>query len=230
MLKWIAKILTSSVGQKLIMSLTGLFLILFLIVHLAGNLQLLSDDGGQSFNLYAYFMTHNPLILVISYGLYTFILIHTVQGIALKYKNERKRNVKYAVGTYPKASFASKYMAQLGVLIFAFLCLHMGDFWYKMKFTDQLPMLTYEGQQHAVKDLYAPVEASFGEAWIVIVYLIGLLALALHLWHGFESAFQTLGLGHKKIGPMFRTVGRIYSVVVPLGFAIIPLYFFIFKS
>ena len=229
MLKWIVKTLTSSLGKKLVMSLTGIFLILFLIVHLVGNLQLLSDDGGESFNIYAYFMTTNPLIKTVSYGLYLFILIHTIQGIALKIGNRSARGVQYAVSNYPGASWASKQMALLGILIFAFLCIHMGDFWFKMKFTDQLTMQTYEGYNYAVKDLYAPVQASFEQLWIVIVYIVGQVALALHLWHGFDSAFQTLGLRHTKFGPLFRTIGRWYSVLVPLGFAIIPLYFFIFK-
>ena len=88
---WIRSFLTSTIGQKLVMSLTGLFLILFLVVHLAGNLQLLNDDGGEAFNTYAYFMTHNPLIKTISYGLYAFILIHSIQGIALKIANRKAR-------------------------------------------------------------------------------------------------------------------------------------------
>ncbi|MDX1409470.1 MAG: succinate dehydrogenase, partial [Saprospiraceae bacterium] len=144
-MQWIRTFLTSTIGQKLVMSLTGLFLILFLMVHLAGNLQLLNDDGGEAFNTYAYFMTHNPLIKTISYGLYFFILLHSIQGIALKVGNRKARRVRYAKGSYPTASFASKNMALLGILIFAFLCLHMGDFWYKMKFTDTLPMQSYAG-------------------------------------------------------------------------------------
>ena len=230
MFRWLIQMLTSTLGQKLVMSLTGLFRILFLLVHLAGNLQLLYDDGGQAFNVYAYFMTHNGLIKTVSYGLYAFILIHSIQGIALRIKNRKARKVSYAITKYPGASWASKQMALLGILIFAFLCLHMGDFWYKMKFTDQLAMLSYDGVDHQVKDLYQPVVVSFSEAWIVVVYLIGMIALAVHLWHGFESAFQTLGMKHTKLGPLFKVIGRIYSVVVPLGFAIIPVYFFIFRS
>jgi len=230
MFRWLTQMLTSSLGQKLVMSLTGLFLILFLLVHLAGNLQLLYDDNGRAFNIYAYFMTHNGLIKTISYGLYAFILIHSVQGIALKLKNRGARKVSYAIAKYPGASWASKQMALLGILIFAFLCLHMGDFWFKMKFTDQYDLLAYEGVAHQVKDLYSPVVLAFSQAWIVVVYLVGLLALAVHLWHGFESAFQTLGMKHTKLGPLFKAIGRIYSIVVPIGFAILPVYFFMFRS
>ncbi len=103
-MNWFTKTLTSTIGQKIIMSLTGLFLILFLLVHMSGNLQLFNDDGGESFNIYAYFMTHNPLIKTISYGLYFFILLHTIQGIALAAKNRSARKVKYKVAKYPSAS------------------------------------------------------------------------------------------------------------------------------
>ncbi len=226
-MNWFTKTLTSTIGQKVVMSLTGLFLILFLIVHMSGNLQLLKNDGGESFNIYAYFMTHNPLIKTVSYGLYFFIVLHTIQGIALALKNRSARGVKYKVAKYPSASFASKRMALLGVLILAFLMLHMGDFWFKMKFTDQLAVVSYDGFTYEVKDLYARVATAFSETWIVVAYLVGLLALAFHLWHGFDSAFQTLGLRHKRFGNVFKIAGRAYAILVPLGFAIQPLYFLI---
>jgi succinate dehydrogenase cytochrome b subunit len=226
---WIKKSLTSSLGKKLVMGLTGLFLTLFLLVHLMGNLQLLYDDGGEAFNLYSYFMTHNPLIKTVSYGLYFFILLHAILGIALRIQNRGARPVKYEKATYPGASFASKQMALLGILIFAFLLLHMGDFWFKMKFTDQLAMLTYEGHENTVKDLYTRVDTAFQETWIVVVYLIGVLALAAHLWHGIDSAFQTIGWRHKKFGRIFKILGASYTIIICLGFAIIPLYYLIFR-
>lgn len=221
-MSWLTKFLTSSIGRKLIMSLTGLFLVLFLIVHLAGNLQLLIDDKGASFNAYAYTMTHNPLIKFIAYGNYFFILLHAVQGILLAIKNRKAKGSKYAVSNNKSASWASKNMALLGILIFAFLCIHMGDFWFKMKFTD-IPMVAVEGLDYKVANLYSKVEASFAQWWIVLIYLIGLLALAYHLQHGFQSAFQTLGLNHKKYTPLIHSLGRIFSIVLPLGYAIIPI-------
>jgi succinate dehydrogenase / fumarate reductase, cytochrome b subunit len=223
-MSWVKHFITSSPGRKFVMSITGIFLILFLVVHLAGNLQLMVDDGGESFNTYAYLMTHHPLIRLISLGLYFFILVHAVQGIIVTIQNRRARPKKYAVGHYPEAAFISKQMALLGVLVFAFLCLHMGDFWFKMKFTDILALKTYAHFDHQVMDLYARVDVVFQQRWIVIVYLIGLIALAAHLWHGFESAFQTLGLTHKRYGFLFRWIGRVYSVLIPAGFALIPVY------
>lgn len=225
-MNWLTRFLTSSLGQKLIMSLTGIFLILFLIVHLIGNLQLLANDGGKSFNIYAAFMSHNPLIKVVSIGLYASILLHAIQGVVLARANRQAKGQGYKVGKVAGASWASKNMALLGILIFAFICLHMGDFWVKMRFLDVLQMVTYPGHDEPVQDIYSRVNVAFQELWVVAVYLVGVFALAVHLVHGFQSAFQTLGLNHSKYTPAIRTLGWIYSVVVPAGFAIIPLYHF----
>jgi succinate dehydrogenase / fumarate reductase, cytochrome b subunit len=227
---WFGKFLTSSIGQKVIMSLTGIFLILFLAVHLAGNLQLLKSDGGEAFNLYAYFMTHNPLIKTVSYGLYFFILLHTVQGLALWRKNRVARGDKgYAVKvtrTVGTSSFASKNMAWLGSIIFIFIGLHMYQFWLKMKLGD-LAMMTYEGQE--VANLYALVNVAFADPVYVVIYVVSMIVIAFHLWHGFQSSFQTLGLEHRKYTPVVKAIGKVYSVLVPLGFAAIPLYMYFLK-
>ena len=228
-MNWISNFLTSSLGKKLIMSLTGLFLIVFLVVHLSGNLQLLAGDDGRAFNVYAHFMTNTGLITFLSYGLFFFILLHMVQGILIWYSNRKARKVKYAVGNRKSNTFASRQMMLLGMLVFFFLAVHLGDFWYKMKFTDELAMVTYAGVDYEVKNLYARVDAAFQEWWIVAIYMLGLLALAFHLWHGFQSAFQTLGLNHKKYTPAIHNLGKIYSVLIPLGFAVIPIYFFLLK-
>ena len=226
-MQWLINFFASSIGKKIIMSLTGLFLILFLIVHLIGNLQLLQPDG-DAFNGYTYFMTHNPLIKTISYGLYFFILLHAFQGLILAANNRSAKGSKYSVATKENAKWAAKRMAFLGLLILAFLLLHMGDFWLKMKM-DQLNMVDVSMYDHPVKDLYSRVYVTFGELWIVIVYIIGLLALYFHLDHGFQSSFQTLGINHKKYTPTIKFLGKAYAILVPLGFAIIPLYIYFTK-
>jgi len=114
-------------------------------------------------------------------------------------------------------------------LILAFILIHMGDFWFKMKFTDELGMKSYEGFPE-VRDLYTRVSTAFSQLWIVIVYLIGMMVLSFHLWHGFQSAFQTLGLNHKKYTPLIKSVGKAYAILIPLGFAIIPIWYFLFKT
>ncbi|MEO6132712.1 MAG: succinate dehydrogenase cytochrome b subunit [Saprospiraceae bacterium] len=223
-MKWILRLLNSSIGQKLIMSLTGIFLVLFLIVHLSGNLQLLAHDNGESFNIYAAFMSHNLFIRIISIGLYSFILLHAIQGLALYFTNRKSKGPYSSRGKVEGADWPARSMALLGILIFAFLLLHMGDFWWKMRFTDSLPLITYPGHDKPVEDIYSRVHIAFQQLWIVIAYLVGVIALAFHLVHGFQSAFQTLGLNHKKYTPLIKGIGWIYSILFPLGFAILPLY------
>lgn len=229
-MNWITKFFDSGIGKKLLMSLTGLFLIIFLVVHLVGNLQLLKDDAGASFNIYAHFMTTNPFIKFTSYGLYFFILLHAVAGLWIAVANKAAKGSRYAVSHNHGSGWASSNMALLGTLILAFLLIHMGDFWFKMKFTDQLSMVSYENYAHEVKNLYERVSIAFSQLWIVVVYVIGMIVLAFHLWHGFQSAFQTLGINHHKYTPIIKTVGKVFSVVVSAAFAWIPVYYYFFMK
>jgi succinate dehydrogenase / fumarate reductase cytochrome b subunit len=225
-MNWFLKFFSSSIGKKLLMSLTGLFLILFLVVHLAGNLQLLKNDGGESFNLYAKFMTSNPLIKLISYGNYFFILLHAFVGIALWISNRKSKGQKYAASTSKTdVTWASKNMALLGTLILAFIIMHMGDFWLKMK-TGKLQATTYSGVE--VTNLYERVAAAFSDPVVVAFYVVGMLVLSFHLWHGFQSAFQTLGINNKKYTPLIKLAGKGFSLIIPALFAFIPLYFYFF--
>lgn len=215
------------------MSLTGIFLLVFLIIHLLGNLQLLANDGGQAFNVYTYFMTHNPLIKIISYCLYAGILIHSIQGIALWLTNKKAargpRSKRYEVYNSETISFAARNMAWLGILIFIFLVIHLKDFWYVMKFTSDLQMLTYPGEQHEYKNLYAQVGVEFKEPWVIVIYTLSMIALAFHLWHGFSSSFQTLGINHPKYTPVIKFLGKAYAILVPIGFAAIPIIFYFYR-
>ncbi|NOT37058.1 MAG: succinate dehydrogenase cytochrome b subunit [Saprospiraceae bacterium] len=226
-MSWIVNFLfKSSLGQKLVMSLSGLFLILFLVIHLLGNLQLMSSDGGKSFNIYAYFMTHNPLIKLVSYALYASILIHTIQGLYLYFMNRKAKGSQYAVSTTKGASIFSRYMAHLGTIIFVFIIIHLYQFWLKMKL-GQLPELNYQGYDHVFQDLYTPVVDAYKNIGTVIFYVFCMLIIAFHLWHGFQSAFQSLGLNHKKYTPLIKFIGILYAILIPLGFAIIPIYLYL---
>jgi len=229
-MNWFTNFLSSSIGRKLIMSLTGLFLILFLVVHLNGNLQLLYSDEGEKFNLYALFMTTFTPIKVVSYGLYAFILIHAVQGWILWRKNVTARGpqgyaVKVTRATNTNARAASN-MGWLGTIIFVFLMIHLYHIWLQMKM-GALESKIYDGV--AVADLYTTVKAAYMNIGFVIFYVVSMVVIAFHLWHGFQSAFQTLGLNHRKYSPLIRAIGKIYSVVVPALFALIPLYMY-FKN
>lgn len=227
-MKWLVTFFGSGIGKKLLMSLTGLFLILFLVVHLLGNLQLLKHDGGMSFNVYARFMTTNPLIKTIGYGNYFFIILHAFVGISLAIYNRQAKGQKYAVSSSMNTSWASKNMALLGTLILAFILIHMGDFWLKMKL-GQLPMISYPGIEGEMKDLYFRVAEAFKNPLLVGAYILGMAVLAFHLYHGFQSAFQTLGINHKKYTPAIKAIGVAYSIIIPLGYAIIPVYHFLIK-
>lgn len=226
---WFSKFLTSSIGKKVVMSLTGLFLIIFLVVHLAGNLQLLIDDQGRQFNLYAKFMTTNPLIKTISYLLYAFILIHAIQGWLLWKQNRSARgSQRYAVhvirGAVGQAPRVASRMGWIGTVIFIFLLVHLYQFWLQMKL-DLLPYVEYEGE--TVKNLYEPVRAAFTDLGFVVFYVISMVVIAAHLWHGFQSSFQTLGINHQKYTPLIRFVGKAYAILIPLGFALIPIIFYL---
>jgi succinate dehydrogenase / fumarate reductase, cytochrome b subunit len=225
-MRWLLNLFTSSIGQKLIMSLTGIFLILFLVVHLIGNLQLLMDDGGESFNLYAHFMTHNPIITFISYGLYAFIVIHSIQGLALWAKNRAARGAQgYAVKVTRATTttpWIAKSMAALGTIILVFILIHMYQFWFMMHWGD-LEIVKYDGALHEVKNLAALVADTYTSLPFVIFYVVSMVVVAFHLWHGFQSAFRTLGLSHHKYVPVVQFLGKAYAILVPLLFAVIPI-------
>ncbi len=229
---WFGRFLTSSIGKKLVMSLTGLFLVSFLVVHLIGNLKLLIPDGGYKFNEYAYFMTHFPVIKAISYLLYFSILLHAIQGWIIWRQNRVARgNNKYAVKVNRVAStngFAASNMASLGTIIFIFIALHMWQFWLQMKlgvFPANVEA-NYLGKEIMAKDLYTPVKAAFSNPVYVVIYVISMLAVAFHLNHGFASSFQTLGINHEKYNGLIRITGQLVSILLPLGFAIIPIVMF----
>jgi succinate dehydrogenase / fumarate reductase, cytochrome b subunit len=250
---------TSSIGRKVVMALTGLFLILFLLIHLIGNLQLLKADDGYAFNKYAWFMTTNPLIKTTSYLLYAFILLHAVKGFYLAYTNRKARGGNY--GKYNGAAnshWTSRNMAVLGTVILVFIVTHMGDFWWEYKFgeipwtkyetsvvadaTTATPISGAEASGHIrmgsvdnkevfiTKDLYKETVEAFEQPLLVAFYLLAMVMIALHLWHGFASAFQSLGINHHRWNPIIRSLGYGYAVLIPAGFALIPLYvFFLMK-
>ena len=227
-MSWFTNFLTSSIGQKFVMSLTGLFLILFLVVHLIGNLKLINNDNGEAFNVYAYFMTHNPLIKIVSYVLYISILIHAIQGWLLWSKNRAARGpqryIVQKVRTVGTSAFASTRMGALGTIIFIFILVHLYQFWLQMKL-DALPYVEIDGKQY--KNLYWIVSKTYENAGFVAFYVISMVVIAFHLWHGFQSAFQTLGLEHEKYTPVIKFVGKVYAVVVPALFALIPVWMFL---
>ena len=223
-MSWVTKTLKSTIGRKLIMALTGLFLILFLTGHVAGNLQLFYNDGGEAFNIYAKFMTTNLFVKLLSYVTYISVILHVIYSIALSRLNQSARPIGYAVsGSSTNSSTASRNMGILGTVILVFLAGHMYSFWFQMHWGD-VPMVNYEGEEY--KDLYSVVQIAFQQLWMVVLYVIAMVFLAFHLSHGFASAFQSLGLNHAKYSPAIKTVGLVYCVLVPILFAAMPVYIY----
>jgi len=249
-------VLSSSLGKKLIMSLTGLFLCTFLVVHLIGNLQLFKDDAGLAFNKYAYFMTHFPPIKVVSYLLYASVIAHAVYALILSKQNKSARPIGYAVTAgAANSKWNSRNMGILGTIILVFLATHMQNFWWKYH-NDQVPYIEYKSDLKTgqliearelsatefkvysveekdgieivqARDLYKQVDFAFKNVGLVALYVLAMAALAFHLIHGFQSAFQTMGFNHKRYIGAIRFLGVwIFGILIPIGFALMPLYFF----
>lgn len=225
-MNWFTKLLSSTLGRKVLMALTGLFLILFLTVHLIGNLQLLHSDHGQAFNIYAKFMTSNPLIKTVSYVNYATIVIHIVWALLLTIHNRKSRGPEgYAVSNGSSA-WTSRNMGILGTLILIFLVIHLKTFWAEMHWGG-ISTVTYDNEIY--KDLYTVVDKAYAMEWYVILYVVSMFVLAFHLWHGFISAFQTLGLNHLKYNGAIRFVGKAFAIIVPALFALIPIWMYLDK-
>jgi len=178
-MSWIIKMLTSTLGKKLLMSMTGLFLISFLTIHLIGNLAIFSNDGGLAFNTYAAFMSTNPLIGTVSYLLYAGIILHVVIAIILYFTNSSARPVKYKVQKAKEnSSWESRSMTLLGVLILAFILLHLKDFWWQYKHDGGYQFVE---DANGNRDIYALVVLQFKTTFALLSYLVGLIALFFHL-------------------------------------------------
>ena len=204
------------------MSITGIFIIVFVAVHVSGNSLLFKNDGGLAFNAYSSLMSTNPLIQMVSKVNYALILLHVIYAIVLTRKNQSARPVGYAIpGGSVSSSWASRNMMLLGIILFVFLIIHLRGFWYEMHYGN----LGLDSNGN--KDLYAIVVAAYSQWWYAGIYVISMIALSFHLSHGFSSTFQSLGLNHTKYTPFIKLVGRLFSIIVPLLFALMPIYLFL---
>ena len=214
------QVFTSSVGRKLVMGLTGIFLILFLIVHAGLNACIWANDGGQMFLKGAHFMGSNWVPRLLEVGLFAGILLHIVQGFMLEAANRSKRSVGYAVSYGNNGSkWYSRSMGLLGTLILLFLIMHLSHFWYPNRSSQGFLL----GEEI---NLYDKMKAVFSETWVVIAYVLGCISLGYHQAHGFQSAFRTLGVHNKRYNAMLTSIGIGFSILVPLAFALMPLSFY----
>lgn len=215
--------INASIGKKFLVSISGIFLITFLAVHLTVNLFLLA--GQESYNMAAHFMATNPAIKIMEPLLAIGFLIHIGYSAFLTFTNRDTRPQKYAmVDQRETSTWQSRNMFVLGTLIFIFLVLHLSNFWVHMKF-GEMSYIDYDGEM--VQDAYSLVKTKFVIWWYAIIYIAGAVFLGLHLIHGFQSAFQTLGLSNQLWRKRLMILGTAYSIIIATGFSIIPVYFMV---
>lgn len=221
-----SKFLTASIGRKFIMSVSGLFLMVFIALHLSINLLLIFDNTGELYNQGAHFMATNPLIKIMEPVLALGFIVHIVWSFMLEYQNWKARPVKYARKNMSGASsWASRNMLILGATVLVFLIIHILDFYVKIKITGDMPPEVLVNGEH-MEDSYTLVSQTFINSIAKgVLYIIGGILLALHLSHGFWSSFQTLGLNNKYWLRRWQVVAQIYAILIGLGYGVIPLYF-----
>jgi succinate dehydrogenase / fumarate reductase cytochrome b subunit len=210
---------STSIGRKILVGGTGLFLILFLVVHCYVNAMIFWNDGGKRFTEAASFMGGNVAVRIMEIGLFAGLIIHMVQGLGLWRKNMSRRSEGYAVKAGNKTSrWYSRSMGLLGTLILLFLILHLVHFWAPNRYGQAFDPSWRE------ETLYEEMARVFSAPWVVIVYILGCVSLAWHLMHGFFSGFQTFGLTTHKYKATIRTIGVAFSVIISLLFAAMPVY------
>ncbi|WP_321480374.1 succinate dehydrogenase cytochrome b subunit [uncultured Bacteroides sp.] len=209
---------SSSIGRKLVMSISGMFLIMFLTLHLAINFTAIISR--EAYERASHFMSENIFIKMMVPVLALGFIVHIAMGVILTIQNRKARPTDYTVkGKHPKVSWASKNMFALGIIILGLLIIHLNHFWAEIQLQEFLG--------NAKANPYDLVVATFSNWWNVSVYVIWILAIGFHVSHGFWSMFQSMGLNNDKWLPRLRTIAIIYSYVITTGYIIIPIYFFL---
>ncbi|MBP7821987.1 MAG: succinate dehydrogenase cytochrome b subunit [Saprospiraceae bacterium] len=221
-MSWLSEFLVSSIGRKLVMGITGLFLITFLLVHCIVNACIFVNDGGALFNKAAHFMGSNPLIRTVEIVLFLGILLHIVQGLIIWSTNKSKRPINYSVYAGKETGkWYSRSMGLLGTLILLFLIVHLANFWVPSRFTGGFEEVTYDGVTY--HNVFLMMKDCFSSPLIVLIYVVGVISLCYHLMHGFASAFQTLGINHPKYNSFIKSLGFVFSIVISVLFALMPI-------
>jgi succinate dehydrogenase / fumarate reductase cytochrome b subunit len=221
-MNWFTRNFSLSIGKKILMGSTGLFFVLFLIEHVTGNFLLFANDGGVAYNEYSHSLTHNhiiaPIIFLVEILLFSSFILHAIDGTVLYFQNRARRgSVDYIVKRRSQNSmWTSRNMMITGSVILLFLIIHLKTFFVPYRFTNSVPNLYNE----VVRVFQSPLYVGF--------YVFSMVLLALHLQHGFSSAFQTLGMRHPKYFPFLKVFGLLLTIVICGGFAAQPLYFLLF--
>jgi succinate dehydrogenase / fumarate reductase cytochrome b subunit len=216
-----SNIFTYSIGRKLIVALAGIFLILFLLVHLGINITLILCKSTQPFNIAAHFMGTNIIVKIFEVVLFGGIIIHIIYTLILQVQNWLARPVRYRIPNFAQLSFFSRFQIHTAAIIFVFLAIHLTNFYFISRFGG-LKEITYDGIKY-LPDLGSLVIQKFQIPGLVILYIAFFIFLGFHLLHGFQSAFQTLGLNHQSYTPFIKILGIVYSAIVYTGFTAIPI-------
>ncbi len=219
---WTKQFFSSSIGRKFAMALSALFLIIFLLQHFLINVT--STFNEEMFNELSHFMGTNPLVQFLLQPVLIFgVVFHFVMGFVLEVKNRNSREIKYAVSKgAANSSWVSRNMIWSGLFILFFLGFHFYDFW--------IPEMNYKYVQFKPEDpnrYYEEVVHMFENPVRVTIYVLSFVFLTLHLLHGFQSAFQSIGARHNKYSPLILKLGRIYAIAVPAGFVFIAVYHYL---
>lgn len=217
-MSWFWQSVNSSVGKKLVMAFTGILLVVYLVIHLAGNLTLYG--GEKAFDSYAGVLeVIKPLIRIIEVLLALVFIFHIINGIRVWWGNKKAKPIDYAVNAKSKNStLFSRTMIHTGVIVLIFLVLHLVTIWY--------PYNAGGGEVN----LYKIVSGRFSDPFYAWFYIVAMALLGFHLNHGFQSAFQTLGWNHKKYFSLIQMIGTIYATLTAIGFASLPIYFLYFHG
>ena len=213
-------IFTSSIGKKLMMSLAGVFLVIFLLVHMGINLLVILVDDPMVYNKVAHFMGTNILIKIFEIVLLGGLLLHIIYALILQIQNWVARPNRYNKPNFSNTSFFSKFMIHTAAIIFAFLVIHLMDFYLKAKFGRAEEILVDGVMYH---DFATEIVDKFKILPFVIFYIAAIVFTGFHLIHGFQSAFKTLGMDDKKYTPAIQLLALIYTVIIVAGFSAIPL-------
>jgi succinate dehydrogenase cytochrome b subunit len=210
------KFYNSSVGKKLLVGLTGIFLVAFLVIHLIGNLLLFRNDGGAAFDAYSELLPQIVVIRIIEVLLFLIMLFHFITGAYTWLINKLARDQQYTVRKPGATSpLSSRTMLLSGSIVFIFLVIHMRTFWWTSRY-----------EAGAYFSMYRLVIDIFSSPVYDILYLVALFLLGFHLHHGFQSALQTFGLREKKYVTLIEYCGVVFWLLIPLSFAAMPLYFY----
>jgi succinate dehydrogenase / fumarate reductase, cytochrome b subunit len=212
-------VLGSLITTKLIIGATGVLLFAYLILHIAGNLMVFL--GPESFNTYSHALISNPLVVPVEIGLLVVFLIHLFKAIRMTFQNQSARPARYAkkewAGGASQKSLASSSMILTGLAILVFVPIHVWTFKYGAH---------YEFGE-GMRDLFRTEAENFSSPIVVGLYVVMMVLVGLHLWHGVPSSFQSLGVNGPRFTPAIRKIGKVSAVVIAGGFIVIAVWVFL---